>query len=104
MDVASRRDLNLPPRDMRSVYAEWLKDLFAQQTGALIDPRSVTILSFRKTPKNHKHPDKYTGPDAVMQGVLTVNDPEAFARLLSKGIGRHKAYGYGMLMIRPVLN
>jgi len=32
---------------------------------------------------------------------LTVTDGEAFARLLAKGVGRHTAYGYGMLLLRP---
>ena len=39
-----------------------------------------------------------------MHGNLTVRDPEAFANLVANGAGRHKAYGYGMLIIRAVLN
>lgn len=41
------------------------------------------------------------GPDAVMQGVLKVTDEAAFADFVSKGIGRHKSYGYGMILLRP---
>ena len=41
------------------------------------------------------------GPDALMRGELTVTDGTAFACLLKKGIGRHRAYGYGMLLLRP---
>ena len=43
------------------------------------------------------------GPDAVLNGELVVGDPAAFASLLANGVGRHKAYGYGMLMLRPAL-
>ena len=41
------------------------------------------------------------GPDATLHGVLTVQDPVTFGRLIRNGIGRHKAYGYGMLLLRP---
>jgi len=41
------------------------------------------------------------GPDAVFAGVLTVADPAAFHGLLARGIGRHRAFGFGMLLLRP---
>ena len=41
------------------------------------------------------------GPDATFHGELTIVDGEAFARLLSSGVGRHTAYGYGMMLLRP---
>jgi CRISPR system Cascade subunit CasE len=42
------------------------------------------------------------GPDATIHGELTVTNSEAFGRLLATGVGRHSAYGYGMLLLRPV--
>jgi CRISPR system Cascade subunit CasE len=42
------------------------------------------------------------GPDASFTGVLTVRDPEAFGRLLARGIGRHRKFGFGMLCDRRV--
>ena len=36
-----------------------------------------------------------------MRGNLIVSDPAAFAQLLTRGIGRHRAYGFGMLLLRP---
>lgn len=41
------------------------------------------------------------GPDVVMQGRLRVCDPQAFAQLLARGVGRHRAFGFGMLLLRP---
>lgn len=41
------------------------------------------------------------GPDAVMAGELTVTDPAAFAATLARGVGRHAAFGYGMLLLSP---
>ena len=41
------------------------------------------------------------GPDAVFKGKLQVGNPDAFVRLLARGIGRHRAFGFGMLLLRP---
>ena len=41
------------------------------------------------------------GPDAGFSGVLVVHDGEKFGRLLAHGVGRHAAFGYGMLLLRP---
>ena len=40
------------------------------------------------------------GPDAVFHGTLRITDPERFSLLLSRGVGRHCAYGFGMLLLR----
>lgn len=40
-------------------------------------------------------------PDATVTGTLVVRDPEAFAALLARGVGRHRAFGFGMLLLRP---
>ena len=40
------------------------------------------------------------GPDAVFHGTLRIADPDRFALLLSRGVGRHCAYGFGMLLLR----
>ena len=34
-----------------------------------------------------------------MAGTLTVADRHAFAQMLARGIGRHAAFGYGMLLL-----
>ncbi|MCI5760847.1 MAG: type I-E CRISPR-associated protein Cas6/Cse3/CasE, partial [Ligilactobacillus agilis] len=38
---------------------------------------------------------------ATFEGVLTVTDLEAFKKTLTRGIGREKAYGMGMLTVIP---
>ena len=52
----NRRNNNLMPRDMTTVYTEWLAALFERQGGASLDRNSVTLQSFRRTPKSHKNP------------------------------------------------
>jgi len=41
------------------------------------------------------------GPTAVLSGTLTIQDPSAFGALLARGIGRHRAFGFGMLLLKP---
>lgn len=41
-------------------------------------------------------------PLATLGGVLRVMESESFQALLARGIGRHRAFGMGMLLLRPV--
>jgi CRISPR system Cascade subunit CasE len=45
---------------------------------------------------------RLTRPVALLRGVLRVSNGAAFHTLLGHGIGRHRAFGYGMLLLRPV--
>jgi hypothetical protein len=40
--------------------------------------------------------------EAVFEGVLEVRDVGSFRDLLAHGIGQHRAFGFGMLLLRPV--
>ncbi len=42
-----------------------------------------------------------TMPEAEFEGTLEVLDGTAFHAVLARGIGRHRAFGYGMLLVRP---
>lgn len=41
------------------------------------------------------------GPDALVTGTLVVTDSAAFGGGLARGIGRHRAFGFGMLLLTP---
>lgn len=89
-------------RTREEVYAEWLSGQFDRKGGAALEPGNTRLVSFQRARAFRKLHDRHSeGPDAVMRGVLTVADPAAFNRLLSSGVGRHRAYGYGMLLLRP---
>jgi CRISPR system Cascade subunit CasE len=40
-------------------------------------------------------------PDLTVRGQLQVQDPQAFAALLARGLGRHRSFGYGCLLLAP---
>ena len=89
-------------RNREEVYTDWLVDQFDRIGGARLDLDRTRLVSFQRTRAVRKlHGRQSEGPDAVMRGDLTITDSEAFSALLARGIGRHRAYGYGMLLLRP---
>lgn len=90
------------------VYRDWLAkqlavDGAAQITKAQMDEfRLIRVLRKASAGENGRRKALLvTGPDAVFKGQLQVGKPDAFARLLARGVGRHRAFGFGMLLLRP---
>jgi len=94
--------------DRGEVYVQWLRELLARQGGAELVDASVSRYQLlgvtRKTQKSSSDDARrsrlISGPDAVLSGQLRVTDQQAFAQLLSAGVGRHRAFGFGLLMLR----
>ena len=92
------------------VYVQWLRELLARQGGAELVEANVTRYQLigvtRKSHKDAKSDSRksrlVTGPDALLAGQLRVTNPQAFALLLSNGVGRHRSFGFGMLLLRSV--
>jgi CRISPR system Cascade subunit CasE len=84
-------------------YVEWLADRVAP--GArLCAARLQAFRRVRLLRATHEQQRKLRiseRPDALLRGELEVTDPVAFANLLATGLGRHRAYGFGMLLLRP---
>ena len=81
------------------VYAHWLAE---RLTGAAeVDLRSCRLASFRRHRVIRGDGQGPEGPDSVVHGECVVEDPARFSAQLAKGVGRHRAYGYGMLIVRP---
>ena len=88
------------PRSREDVYRDWLGRQFEARGGARLE--SATLVSFQRTRAVRRLRGGYSeGPDALMRGVLEITDGPAFGELLARGVGRHRAYGYGMLLLRP---
>jgi CRISPR system Cascade subunit CasE len=91
-----------------AVYVQWLRELFVRQGGAdLVDASVTRYQLLGVTRKGQKEAGSgarqsrvVTGPDAVLAGQLRVTDPKAFGQLLAAGVGRHRAFGFGMLLLR----
>ena len=61
----------------------------------------VTRRSQKNTADDVRNSRLIGGPDAVLAGQLRVKNQQAFAQLLAHGIGRHRAFGFGLLLLRP---
>ncbi len=88
-------------RTREVVYRDWLARQFERLGGAQLE--RCGLAAFRRA-RCVRADGAYgsEGPDATLQGALLVTDGDAFARMLARGVGRHRAYGYGMLLLRPV--
>lgn len=89
-----------------AVYADWLK----RQFEGVADLHEVRMTEFslssvvrRSAPQAEGGRPKrpVQGPDAVFTGTLQVRDGAAFAAMVARGIGRHRAFGFGMLLLKP---
>ena len=80
-----------------TVYSAWFA---ARLDGAARLEGEAVLTRFARTrvARQRAAPE---GPDAVLQGELSITDPVRFAALLENGVGRHRAYGFGMLLLRP---
>ncbi len=89
-------------RSREAVYRQWLAERLQAQGGAELDWSETSLVSFQRTRALRKLHARYSeGPDAVLRGVLTITGSAEFANLMAHGVGRHRAYGYGMLLLRP---
>ena len=89
-----------------AVYGEWLKRQFEDAAGVYdvcMSEFNLRSVLRRAAPQveggRPKRPVQ--GPDAVFTGLLQVRDDVAFAKLVARGIGRHRAFGFGMLLLKP---
>ena len=84
------------------VYRVWLAERLQKCGAAELNVEETRLVSFQRTRAVRRLRGGYSeGPDALMRGTLEITDGQAFAQLLAGGVGRHRAYGYGMLLLRP---
>jgi len=91
-----------------AVYNDWLaRELSAWGGARLLTAGMVSFRLCRVTRRAGKEGGgrrgikHFNGPDALFKGELTITDGEAFGRLVARGIGRHRAFGFGMLLLKP---
>ncbi len=82
------------------VYANWIRAQFDRLGGATIEKIELSLFQRVRVIRSLKS-RPIEGPNAVMKGILTITNESAFNHLLARGIGRHRAYGYGMLLLHP---
>lgn len=96
-------DRNVPV-SREQVYREWLEGRLKTGGGARIIGASVRRFQrervVRQTQGGNREATVCERPDVTLCGTLEVTDSEVFRDLLRKGIGRHRSFGFGMLLVR----
>ncbi len=90
--------------DREEVYRDWLLHQFRRHGGAeILQCRVVRMCQrrlLRKTQSKTRKIQLRNKPEVELSGRLRVTDGEQFVKLLWRGIGRHRAFGLGMLLLR----
>lgn len=79
------------PADRDWIYGEWLAQRLSAAGDLLSEGFEV----------RHVREAGPAGVNAVLEGDVKIRDPAALFDLLHSGIGRSRAYGHGMLILRP---
>lgn len=91
--------------EREAVYREWLADRLRSANAA--DLVSARLRGYQRTrllrrsQGNSREWRTIDRPDAELDGRLRIADAAAFQQLLARGIGRHRAFGFGMLLLVP---
>lgn len=92
----------LTPEARETVALDWL-DQKLQRNGASIERDYCQVLEYSQIhpPRKNRHA-KATLSVIDTEGVLTVTDPDRLIKALTNGIGHGKAFGLGLLLLRPL--
>lgn len=103
MAAAKRADGDGETLDPRDVYAAWARERL-EERGVAVDRLEVLRLgrtSVVRAADGARRARPFDGPDVTVGGILHVADPAAFAELIARGLGRHRAFGFGMVLLKP---
>ena len=93
-----------PDSDVSRVdaYVGWLEEQFERRGTAVMKHASIEQYQESQTWTSPDHATPFL-PETVMRGVITITDGKNFTKTLATGLGRHRAYGFGMLLIKPAI-
>lgn len=94
-------NLDAPP-DRAEIYLSWASVRLEQGGVKVVSARidgHERVETMRRDGKRDLKPVQ--GHSTSVAGVIEVTEPERFQTLLARGIGRHRAFGYGMLLLSP---
>lgn len=70
--------------------------------GFSVEPHRVVVEDYGRTYVSRDGARDIPVTYVSIRGVLTVTDPDVFAKTLRIGLGRSRAFGYGMMKIRRI--
>jgi len=88
------------------VYKKWGLEQFTRSAAAKVE--SIRLEGFkrikflRRTQGENRTAKILERPEACLKGELLIQDGEKFTGFITKGIGRHSSFGFGMLLLKPI--
>lgn len=108
LEVDQAKASGREPASRAQVYAHWLQCQLERAGAAQAVSGTTNLIGFRRVRTlrqcragRDRRLREVERPDALLSGELLVSNPGAFATLLARGVGRHRAFGFGMLLLRP---
>lgn len=94
--LASFPEGEAPQSARDAVYGDWLSQRLSPAAG--VETVRLSRFELRHVRRGGT---RRAFPHVVFHGTLVVRDPPAFDAVLRNGVGRHRAYGAGLLILRP---
>ena len=86
------------------IYAEW----FRRQWNSTLEFEQLELIGFsrrrllrRPLIDGQRNSRSIERPQATFRAIVRVVDDKAFSTTLARGIGRHRAFGFGMVLLKP---
>ncbi|MFV0281486.1 MAG: type I-E CRISPR-associated protein Cas6/Cse3/CasE [Rhodoblastus sp.] len=106
--AAREADAAAPRPEAEQIYRTWLAERL-NRGGAHADTGAMQLLWRKRAAIVRRNAERAAilvgrkggGPDIGLAGVLEVTDETTFQATLARGVGRHRAFGFGMLLLRP---
>lgn len=98
------------PGDRVHAYGQWLARELSRDGAALLQDWQLHAFALARIARRGQRAagdSRPRGlahgllPDLTVRGELLVQEPAAFGALLARGLGRHRAFGYGCLLLAP---
>jgi CRISPR system Cascade subunit CasE len=89
------------------VYRDWLTKRLGRQAATGVTVERVRVAGMarerlvRRTHGEERKANRLERPDVRFEGDLVVADGERFLACLAHGVGRHRAFGFGALILVP---
>lgn len=100
--LKAEADRSAPKPDREEIYHDWLA---RQMLGGGAELLRSDIAARRRTGLLRRDAEKALRslsqhPDLDVTGTLIVRDPALFRSYVARGVGRHRAFGFGMLLLK----
>jgi len=100
-DSASRK---LVPVCGREYVAAWFTDRAASSWGFTVSAAHLQVERIDVQQFKDKQRRQVTIAQAHVQGLLSITDQDQFKKSFTRGIGRARAYGCGLLQMVPIID